>query len=294
MMVGEGLTGSLKFEEETIPTFAFPESVARVLSRVANYAEWRRLPIGMVPDFEDLEIERVREVCARALTDRGPGWLSQEEVQQVLSGFKLPVLPGGLARSPGEALQIAQRIGFPVAAKLVSLQITHKTKVGGVHLNLKDEREVEAAYSAIRKALEKIGKLDALEGVWVQAMAPEGVEVLVGVTEDPVFGPLIAFGLGGIFVEAMGDVRFGVTPLTDRDAKELITGIRGYSLLKGFRGKPPADIEALEETLLRVSRLVEEIPEIGDLELNPIITRPPGEGCLIADARIRVEAKLRQ
>ena len=294
MMVGEGLTGSLKFEEETIPTFAFPESVARVLTRVADYAEWRRLPIGMVPDFEDLEIEPAREVCARALKDRGPGWLSQEEVQQVLSGFKLPVLPGGLARSPGEAVQIAQRIGFPVAVKLVSLQITHKTEVGGVHLNLKDEREVEEAYAAIREALEKIGKLDALEGVGVQAMAPEGVEVLVGVTEDPVFGPLIAFGLGGIFVEAMGDVRFGVTPLTDRDAKELITGIRGYSLLKGFRGKPPADIEALEETLLRVSRLVEEIPEIVDLDLNPIITRPPGEGCLIADARIRVEAKPKQ
>ena len=173
MMVGEGLTGSLKFEEETIPTFAFPESVARVLSRVAEYAEWRRLPIGMVPDFEGLEIESVRGVCGRALTERGPGWLSPEEVQQVLSGFKWPVLPGGLARSPEEAVQIAQRIGFPVAAKLVSLQITHKTEVGGVQFHLKDGREVEEAYAAIRKALEQIGKLDALEGVWVQAMAPE-------------------------------------------------------------------------------------------------------------------------
>jgi acyl-CoA synthetase (NDP forming) len=111
----------------------------------------------------------------------------------------------------------------------------------------------------------------------------------VGVTEDPVFGPLVGFGLGGIHVEVMGDVRFRVTPLTDQDARELVREIRGFRLLTGFRGNPPADVEALEEVLLRVSRLAEEVPEITDLELNPIMTRPPGEGCVIVDVRIRVD-----
>jgi len=130
-----------------------------------------------------------------------------------------------------------------------------------------------------------------MEGVLVQPMISGGVEVMVGVTEDAQFGPLIAFGLGGIHVEILGDVRFRVTPLTDRDAREMVQSIRGYRLLKGYRGHPPADIEALQEVLLRVSRLVEEIPEVSDLDLNPIFALPPGEGCRIVDARIRVKQR---
>jgi acetyl coenzyme A synthetase (ADP forming)-like protein len=293
MMVGEGLTGSLKFEEETIPTFAFPEAVARVLSRVANYGEWRRLPMGMVPDFEDLEIEPVRAICQLAIRERGAGWLTAEEIQSIFKAVRLPQAPGGLARTAEEAAELAEKIGFPVAAKLSSLQIVHKTDVGGVHLNLADKAAVRGAFLSIQRALEVSGNFQALEGVWIQPMISGGVEIMVGVTEDPVFGPLVAFGLGGIHVEVLGDVRFRVTPLTDRDARELVREIRGFRLLTGYRGDPPADIEALEEVLLRVSRLVEEVPEITDLDLNPILTRPPGEGCLIVDARIRVEDKRR-
>jgi acyl-CoA synthetase (NDP forming) len=127
-----------------------------------------------------------------------------------------------------------------------------------------------------------------MEGVLVQPMMTGGVEVMIGVTDDPLFGPLIAFGLGGIHVEILGDVQFRITPLTDRDAAEMIRGIKGYRLLTGYRGHPPADLEALEDTLLRVSRLVEEIPEISELDLNPIFALPPGQGCRIVDARIRV------
>ncbi|MCU0577967.1 MAG: GNAT family N-acetyltransferase [Desulfobacterota bacterium] len=289
MMVGEGLTGSLKYAEETIPTFAFPESVARVLSRVAEYAEWRRLPIGMYPDFEDLKVEPVRAICQKAIQERGAGWLSGEENQKVLQAVGLPQAPGGLARTPEEAEAIAAAVGFPVAAKLSSPQIVHKTELGGVRLNLADKAAVRGAFSALEPALKHSGNLSALDGIWIQPMISGGVEIMVGVTEDPVFGPLVGFGLGGIHVEVMGDVRFRVTPLTDRDARELVGEIRGFRLLTGFRGNPPADIEALEEVLLRVSRLVEEVPEITDLDLNPIITRPPGQGCVIVDARIRVE-----
>jgi len=132
-----------------------------------------------------------------------------------------------------------------------------------------------------------------MEGVLVQPMLSGGVEVMAGMSRDPLFGPLIAFGLGGIHVEILGDVQFRIAPLTDRDATEMVREIKGYRLLQGYRGKPPADIKAIEEVLLRISQLVEEIPEISELDLNPIFAMPPGQGCRIVDTRIRIEASTR-
>jgi acetate---CoA ligase (ADP-forming) len=129
-----------------------------------------------------------------------------------------------------------------------------------------------------------------MEGVLIQKMIRSGFELMIGVAEDPLFGPLIAFGLGGIYVEILADVSFRVTPLTDRDAEEMIRSIRGYRLLEGYRGHAPADIKAIQEVLLRVSRMVEDIPEIRELDLNPIFALPPGEGCAVVDARIRAAA----
>jgi acyl-CoA synthetase (NDP forming) len=155
-------------------------------------------------------------------------------------------------------------------------------------LNLADEAGVRQAFERIRERLAHDQRLDAMEGVLVQPMVAGGVEVMVGMTEDPSFGPLVAFGLGGIHVEILGDVCFRVTPLTDRDAREMVESIRGYRLLRGYRGHPPADVEAIQEILLRISRLVEEVPEVRELDLNPIFALGPGEGCQIVDARIRV------
>jgi acyl-CoA synthetase (NDP forming) len=164
----------------------------------------------------------------------------------------------------------------------------HKTEAGGVQLNLRDEEAVRQAYDRIRQRLVQDDNLEAMEGVLVQPMVPAGVEVMIGVTQDPLFGPIIAFGLGGVYVEILKDVCFRITPLTDRDAGEMIRGIRGYRLLEGYRGHPPADLGALENVLLRVSRLVEEVPEIREMDLNPIFALPPTQGCRIADARIKV------
>jgi acyl-CoA synthetase (NDP forming) len=175
-----------------------------------------------------------------------------------------------------------------VALKLHSSQIVHKTEVGGVQLNLADEAEVRGAFDNLRDRLAKSNQLDAFQGVLLQPMVQGGIELMVGVTQDPLFGPLLAFGLGGIHVELLGDVCFRVTPLTDRDASEMVRSIRGYRLLQGFRGRPPADIASIEDVLLRVSRLVEEIPEVIELDLNPLIALPPGQGSRIVDARIRV------
>jgi acyl-CoA synthetase (NDP forming) len=290
LMVEEGISRPLKLPQEQIPTYAFPEAAARVLSRVAEYAEWCSRPLGMFLEFEDLKTQDAREICRRALGERGDGWLSTEEARQVLRAMGLPVVPGGVACTADEAADVARSLGFPVAVKLASRQILHKTELGAVFLQLPDETAVRHAFDSIRSRLVQEGRLEAMEGVLVQPMVTDGVEVIVGVTQDPLFGPLIAFGLGGVHVEILGDVCFRVTPLTDRDAGEMVREIRGYRLLEGFRGHSPADVKAIEEVLLRLSLLVEEVPEISELDLNPVFALPPGQGCRIVDARIRVEA----
>lgn len=275
---------------ETIPIFPLPEHPAVVISKAYRYEEWRTQPLGMIPDFDDMDVGTARAICAKALSQAGPGWLTVEDTRALLASAKLPVSQGGVARTADQAAAVACGLGFPVAVKLASRQIVHKTEMSGVHLNLADEQAVRDSFESIRARLAQENKLDAMEGVLVQPMLSGGVEVMVGVTHDPLFGPLIAFGLGGIHVEILGDVRFRITPLTDRDAAQMVREIKGYRLLQGYRGHPAADVEAIEEVLLRLSRLVEEIPEISELDLNPIFALPPGQGCKIVDARIWVRA----
>lgn len=274
---------------ETIPTYRHPEIPARIISHALGYDAWRRQPTGQILRYADIDLSKVKVICAKALAERGAGWLTTEETHAVLAAMKVPLFQGAVATSAEEAVRLARKIGFPVVVKLASSQIIHKSEIGAVRLNLADERAVRDSFEAIRSRLEQDHKLDAMEGVLVQPMLSGNVEVLVGMTRDPLFGPLIAFGLGGIHVEILGDVRFSITPLTDHDAAQMVRTIKGYRLLQGYRGQPAADIKAIGDILLRVSRLVEEIPEISELDLNPIFALPPGQGCKIVDARIRVE-----
>lgn len=290
LMAEEAAKLKLVLDRERIPSYAFPEEAGRALGKVVAYAEWRARPVGMTPDFDDIDPRSAREISRRALGERGAGWLSAQETRDILSAFRLPLPPGGIARTAEEAIGLATDIGFPVAVKVASYRIVHKTEIGGVRLNLGDAEAVRSAFEEIRARLAGEHNLEAIEGVLVQPMITGGVEVMVGVAVDPLFGPLIAFGLGGIHVEILGDVRFRVTPLTDRDAAEMVREIKGYRLLEGYRGHPPADVGAIEEVLLRVSRLVEEVPEISEIDLNPIFALPPGKGCRIVDARIHVAA----
>lgn len=287
--MAEGDTGrTFTAASETIPIYSLPETPALVLSKAAAYADWRRQPTGIVPDFDDLDVPGARAICTTAVRARGVGWLTADESRRLLNAARLPVQPGGLARTAEEAAALAAGIGFPVAVKLASHELVHKTELGGVRLGVNTESAVREAFDAIRARLAQEGRLDAMEGVLVQSMVSEGVEVMVGMTQDPLFGPLIAFGLGGIHVEILGDVQFRITPLTDRDAAEMVRGIKGYRLLEGYRGHPPADVAAIEDILLRVSRLVEEVPAITELDFNPIFALPPGQGCRIVDVRIRI------
>jgi acetyl coenzyme A synthetase (ADP forming)-like protein len=289
-LMGEDATRTqLARENERIPSYAFPEAAARVLCKTTTYSEWRQQPVGIVLDFGDIDFPASRAICRSALENHGSGWLSTEEARGLLNAARLPVLPGGVAKSAEQAAELASRIGFPVAVKLSSQRLIHKTELGGVCLNLPDESAVRRAYEQIQDRLRRDHNLDAMDGVLVQPMVAGGVEVMIGVTHDPQFGPLIAFGLGGIHVEILGDVCFRVTPLTDRDANEMVQSIRGYRLLQGYRGHCAADVDAIKNVLQRISRLVEEVPQIREVDLNPIIALGPGQGCHIVDARVRVE-----
>jgi acyl-CoA synthetase (NDP forming) len=206
----------------------------------------------------------------------------------------VPFIQGGFATTAEQAAKIAHEIGFPVAVKLASHRIVHKTEMGGVRLHLTDENAVREAFEAIRSRLAQDHKLDAMDGVLVQPMVTDGVEVMVGMTRDPLFGPLMAFGLGGVHVELLGDVQFRITPLTDRDAASMVRSVKGYRLLTGYRGRPAADVKAIENVLLRLAQLVHAVPEIAELDLNPIFALPTGQGCAIVDARVRIETNKSQ
>lgn len=288
MMTEDHANVPMKVGTETLPRYLFPESAARVLSKIVRYAEWREAPPSVIPDFDDADVATARTICQKVLAEREGGWLLTEEVREVLKAFKLPLPAGGVAKTADEAVAFAKEIGYPVAVKLDSIKLVHKTEVGGVLLNLKTEDAVRKAFDAIKSRVDATGQPDAMNGVLVQPMLSGGVEVMVGVTEDPLFGPLIAFGLGGIYVEILKDVNFRITPLSVQDASQMIQSIKGQKLLHGYRGHPPADIAALQELLLRTSYMVEEIPWIKELDMNPVFALEPGKGACIVDCRIRV------
>ena len=283
------LDRSFIVDGEVIPTYRHPEIPPRIISRALVYTAWQQQPRGQVPTYSDVDLVTVKEICAKALAERGPSWLTTEETQALLRAMNIPLAPGGIATTAEEAVKLAQKIGFPVAVKLASHQIVHKTEMGGVQLNLVDDQAVREAFGRIRSRLAQAARLEAMEGVIIQPMLSGGVEVMVGMTRDPLFGPVLAFGLGGTHVEILDDVQFRITPLTDRDAAEMIRGIKGYRLLSGYRGQPAVDLRALEDVLLRIVQLAEAISEISEIDLNPVFALPADQGCRIVDARIRIE-----
>lgn len=218
--------------------------------------------------------------------EKGRTVLTEIESKKILAEAGIPVAVAELATSPGEAAEIAARLGFPTVLKIVSSDVTHKSDVGGVRVGLKDAEEVTGAYQAIVAAVKERQPHARIEGVAVQQMAPAGTEVIVGMSKDPQFGPVLMFGLGGIFVEVLKDVAFRIVPLEPRDARQMIREIRGFPVLQGVRGRDPADLVALEKLLVQLSAFVEAHPEIEELDLNPVFAYK--DGCIAVDARIVV------
>jgi acyl-CoA synthetase (NDP forming) len=213
--------------------------------------------------------------------------LLETEAKAVCIEYGIPVTKFELAKSEAQAVKFAEKIGYPVVLKIVSPDVVHKSDVGGVAVNLKDSKSVREAYCQILKNVKKHNAKAKIVGVLVQEMAPQSTEVIVGVTKDPQFGPAIMFGLGGIFVEVLKDVTFRIAPITEDEAREMITEVKAYPLLKGYRNSPPVDIAAIVGILLKTSKLAMEHQEIKELDLNPVMVY--AKGAKTVDARIILE-----
>jgi acetate---CoA ligase (ADP-forming) len=257
-----------------VASFAYPESAARALGRAAERAEWLRKPQGRVPELTGIDTSRASELVRTA----GDRWLEPAETRALLDAYGIPVVPEVTAATIDDAVAATEELGYPVVLK-TAVAGAHKTEVGGVALDLRDE-------AAIREAGARIGP-----PFLVQPLIRGGVELLVGAVEDPVFGPLVAVGPGGTMAELIGAAAFRLAPLTDADAAELVQEGKVGRLLGGFRGAQPADASAVTDLLLRVGRLVDDIPEIAELDLNPVIAGPAG--CVAVDARVRVAPQQR-
>ena len=274
--------GKAELHEFGIPAYIFPESAARSLSTVCRYREWRDRSRGAEQSLTG-DLEMVSRIIAGARA-RNVRKLSELETLQVFEAFGIPCARAGLARSPDEADQLARAIGLPVVLKIVSPDIIHKTEVGGVRIGLDTAHAVRAAYAEITANVHRLAPGSRIDGMLVQQMLQSGRELIAGVIRDPAFGPLVMFGLGGILVEVLRDVVFRVVPIDRTDARDMLKGIRGGPMLDAVRGAPPADRAALENILLRLSRLAEDFPDIEEIDINPLLAT--SEGAVAADGRI--------
>jgi len=227
------------------------------------------------------------EEIIKKVRDEGRTWLTEIEAKQVLVNAGIDVVPTELARNSAEAARISDRMGYPVAMKIVSPDITHKSDVGGVKLALKNQEEVVSAYGEMIDMVTRNFPKAVVQGVSVQKMAASGVELIVGMNDDAQFGPVLMFGLGGIFVEIMKDVSFGIVPLDRQDAYDMIHGIKGAPLLEGYRGREAVDTDNLENLLLKISGFVESQTDIKELDINPVFAYK--DGAVAVDARIRLK-----
>jgi acyl-CoA synthetase (NDP forming) len=283
-MSARGVPDQLAGDEARVPTYLFPEPAAKALARAVSYGEWRARPEGDVVEFPDVATADAKAVIDDALDRVGPegGWLEPREVEAVLGAFGIPLAGSGVASSAQEAAEIAASVGGPVVLKVISPTAIHKSDIGGVVLDVEGAEAVSRAYEQVTSVV------DDAEGVLVQEFVPGGHEVIVGMTEDPLFGPLLLFGLGGVYVELLADVAFRIHPLTDLDVVEMIGDVKSARLLEGYRGGEPGDMDALSEAMLRVSAMVDQLPEIIEMDLNPVKVLAPGRGIRVVDARIRV------
>jgi acetyl coenzyme A synthetase (ADP forming)-like protein len=294
-MGSHGVPESLRsLQAGRIPSYPFPEAAARTLARVVRYGEWRNRVPGKVPSVSGIDAKRARAAIARALEKQtapeAPCWLDVAALQEVLSAYGIRASAARPASNRGEAAIAAKSIGFPVAVKVRSPDVVHKTDAGGVRLGIQSEEETARVFDEIRASLERHVPGARFEGVTVEPMIAGGIETIVGVTRDPKFGPIVLFGLGGVAVELLRDVSLRIAPLTDHDAEEMVHEIQGHPLLEGYRGRPGANIAGVIDLLHRVSRLAVDHPEIRELDLNPVQVFEGTKPCVALDARLRVEA----
>ena len=285
------VSGGVKIlEENNIPHYIFPESAAKALSVMEQYRQWRKRPRTEVKAFSDVDTKAAKKVLDKARKD-GRLHLPELEAMEVLKAYKIPTLESKLVTSAEEALFAAEEIGFPVVLKIVSPDIIHKFDIKGVYLNLKEPNDLLTAYVEMMKNVKEKMPEARIWGANIQEMAKPGREMIIGMNRDPKFGPILMCGLGGTYVEAIRDVSFRVAPIRELSATGMIRDLRSYALLEAFLGRRPSDKECLAEILERVYQLSVDLPQVEELDMNPIMVYEEGEGCRVADARIIIRAE---
>ena len=264
---------------------SIPAGVA-ALRAMCDYNAWRQRPPRIVTRFpvNRRRVDRVLRWHRRMELDQ----VGEVEAKEILRAYDFKLLDGRLVESSDEAVEVAERIGYPVVMKIVSPDIVHKSDVGGVRLGLATAEEVRDAFDLMLMRLGRRLPKARIRGALIEQMGPKGTEVILGMTRDPQFGPMLMFGLGGIFVEVMKDVTFHLAPITADEAMQMLKGTRSYALLEGARGRSPVDLEAIAAGLQRISQLSTDYPEIVELDINPFVVREIGRDSYLADARMTI------
>ena len=282
------LSGIRILREANLPVYIFPEAAARALAAMNRYRDIRNRPEGVVRHFDDVDKVQVAQVFDKAMQE-GRERLTHTEVRTVLEAYHFPLATSVYVAEPKDLGRAGETIGYPVAMKVASPQIIHKSDVGGVLLDLRSERELLDAYAKLRNRIQRLPEKVTEWGVIIQRMVGGGREMVMGSTFDPLFGPLIMVGLGGIYVEILKDITFHMVPLTDAAAAGILRSLRGYPILQGVRGEPPIHMETIVELLGRLSQLITEFPVIREMDINPFVAFPERERCMAVDARITVK-----
>jgi acyl-CoA synthetase (NDP forming) len=277
-----GADGPTTVGERRVPVFDLPERAVAALARAARYAAWRDEPLGQEPHLSDVDSAVARGVVNTALA-YGGGWQPHSRIADILGRYGIPVVPTITAIGARSVTAAAARLGFPVVMKAADPNLVHKSDIGAVKLRLADEAAVEKAYEEMATVLEQVDP-----PVLIQAMGSGQVELVAGIAHDALFGSLVMMGLGGVHTELFADRAFTLVPMTDRDAGRMWRALRAAPLLTGYRGSAPVNTAAVEDMLLRLGRLAEELPEVWELDLNPVLVS--AEGVLVVDAKMRIAA----
>lgn len=289
MGLAEGTENKKILSEGGVPHYMYAELAIRALLSMYNYKAWLKVPNSDAKTFK-VDRESVREVFSNAKKQKR-SHLIEEEGYDVLKAYGFPVPKSILAKNENECAKAAQEIGYPVVMKIASPDIIHKSDAGGVKVNLTNEQEVKNAYNSIMSSAKKYKSDAKILGVLVQELVRGGKETIIGAKQDPKFGPLLMFGMGGIYVEVLKDVVFRLAPIQEYEAKDMIDSIKTSKLLKGVRGERPSDVNALVDCLLRLSQLVTDFPEITEFDMNPLLVLEDGKGCRAVDVRIGLADK---